>query len=460
MRRIKLYITIVVAIISTSQCAPKLVTSDAEPPESWIFGEQIKVDTLQLPTTWWEIFADTTLNNLITKALTNNRNLAAAATKVESAQANIKVVRAEYLPSLSMDAYGENEYTYTDKNVQEYYLQPTISWEVSLFGALRQSNKSAQAEYAAAEWALRAMKLSIAAEVATTYFTLQQAMSNLEIAMRTYSLRSSEAMLIDSMYVYGMSDGVAREQAMSLKYSALSDISTYNRAVEQSRLSLSLLLGENPGAIYGRVSPDVPHEIAEGILPPSIPMLLPSELLERRPDIIESYYNMESAAAKVGVARANRYPSISITAEGGVLGSTIEALTSSHPWSWSVIGEVVQPIFNFGKLKNRERMAVQEYMESLYNYEESMLTALSEVEKALIAVETYATQREAATKLVSANADIAIKVNALYDNGMNDYLNVIDAERDLYSAQMGLVAAISEQYINYVTLFKALGGGY
>ncbi|MFI3289845.1 MAG: efflux transporter outer membrane subunit [Rikenellaceae bacterium] len=460
MRKIRLYIAVSIALLSLWRCAPKLLTSDLEPPQSWIFGESIDVDTLQLPIKWWEIFGDTTLNNLIQRALLNNRDLAAAATKVESAQANIKVLKSEYLPALSLVAYGENEYTYTDKNVQEYYLEPTISWEVSLFGALRQSSKKAKAEYASSEWALRAMRLSIAAEIANVYFTLQQAMSNLVIAQSTYDLRLSEAALIDSMYQYGMSDGVAREQAQSLKYSALSDISLYTRVAEQTKMTLSVLLGETPNDVYGRVSPDVPHEIVAGVLPPKIPMLMPSELLERRPDVIESYYNMESAAAKVGIARANRYPSLSITAEGGVLGSTLKSLTSSHPWAWTVIGEVVQPIFNFGRLKNSERIAVQSYMESLYTYEDTMLTAFSEVESALIAIETYATQREAAAALVGTNADIANKVNALYDNGMNDYLNVIDAERELYSAQMGLVAAITEQYVSYISLFKALGGGY
>lgn len=460
MKRIRLYLIIAVAVLSLSRCAPKLVKSELKAPDSWIFGRDIDVDSLELPIKWWVIFGDTTLNGLITKALDNNRNLAAAATTVESAQANIKALRSGYLPSLSLDAYGENEYTYSDKNIQEYYVQPTISWEIPLFGSLRQTNKSTRAEYAATEWALRAMRLSIAAEVATTYFTLQQTMSNLEIARKTYDLRSTEAALIDSMFYYGMSDGVARDQAMSLKYSAKSDISEYSRDVVQIRMTLSTLLGENPGGINGRVSPDVPHEIIEGLLPQSIPMILPSQLLERRPDIIESYYKMESAAAKVGIARAERYPTLSITAEGGILGSTIKSLTSSHPWSWTFIGEITQPIYNFGGLKNKEMMARQNYMESLYNYEEAMLTAFSEVEKALIAIKTYAIQREAAAKLVGTNAAVAMKVNALYDNGMNDYLNVIDAERELYDAQMNLVAIITEQYISYVTLFKALGGGY
>lgn len=460
MKIINLYITAIAVTLSLSQCAPKLIKSEAKAPESWIFGESISTDSLKLPLRWWTIFGDSTLNNLVTTALYNNRDLAAAATKVEAAQVQIQALRSAYLPSLSFEAYAENEYTHTTKNIQEYYLEPTISWEVSLFGTLRATTKQSRAEYAASHWALNGMRLSIAAEVATTYFTLQQALSNLQIAQSTYSLRCSEAALIDSMNHYGMSDGVALEQAMSLKYSAQNDIGEYHRAVEQSRLTLSTLLGENPGEIYGRVSPAVPHEIVEGMLPPTIPIYIPSDLLERRPDIIESYYLLESAAAKVGIARAARYPTISLTAHGGVLGSTLKKLISGKPWSWSAIGEITEPIYNFSSLKRREQIAKENYMESLYGYEQAMLNGFSEVEKALVAIDSYAEQREAASALVTANSGIAQKVNALYDNGMNDYLNVIDAERELYSTQMGLVAVITEQYISYISLFKALGGGY
>lgn len=433
-------------------CSPKLTPSDDTPPEEWLFGEGYPADSLQLPINWWESFGDTTLNRLITKALDNNRDLTAAAAKLIAAQENIRYVRSTYLPSVYLAMEAEGDYTYSTNTIQEYSIEPTVAWELPLFGQLRHTSQKARAEALESKWAVRAMRLSIAAEVATSYFTLIEAEQNLSIAEQSCKLRAQESILIDSMYYYGMSDGIAREQARSLLYTAQADISQYRRAVAQTQMSLSLLLGENPNlTLVGGFEQRVP-------LP--IPIGLPSELLERRPDIQESYNAMEAAAASVGIARSARYPSIALTGSGGVISSSIDGLTSGKPWAWSATATLTQPIFNFGRLKSSERIAYEEYIEAMAEYEQSMLTAFSEVEQALIAISTYAEQREAMVDLVIANEHIARTTNALYDNGMNDYLNVIDAERELYSSQMELMSVIANQYICYIGLYKALGGGY
>lgn len=426
--------------------------SDDTPPSEWLYGEGYPNDSLSLPVEWWRVFGDTTLNTLITTALNNNREVEATATKVLAAQAELRVVRAEYLPSLSLEAYGERLHNQLEGVYSEYYVEPTISWELSLFGAMRESKRSARADIIASRWALNAVLLSVAAEVATTYFTLCQAATNLEIARLSQSLRGEEARLIDSLYHYGLSDGVALQQARSLLYSATADVESYQRAVNQTHLSLCTLIGENPTLTVAYTS--------MGNIPLKTPIGLPSELVERRPDIQQSYYQMAAAAADVGIARASRYPSITLSAGGGVLSSSVKGLMQGDPWAWSLAGEIVAPLFNFGKLKNQERRAKAEYMEALYSYEQTMLVAFAEVEQALVAVSSYAAEREAMVDLVEANAIISHTVGALYDSGMNDYLNVIDAERELYSSQMDLSNIIAEHYISYVTLFKALGGGY
>ncbi len=463
-------IYIVATIVSTMLtistmigCAPKLATTDDTPPTNWIYGGAYPTDSLRLGEKWWEIFSDTTLNRLIDRALIYNRDIEATAATLEAAQRNVRVVRSEYLPSLSFNAEveGYNNASSYNKAVQEYTIGPTIEWEVSLFGALKQSSRKARAEVAESQWALRAIRLSIAAEVATTFFTLRQAQSNLNISKRSYELRAQESMLIDSMFYYGMSDGVAREQARSLLYTSLADIAQYRRAVEQTRLTLGSLVGENPDpTLGGDLSLDSPMEFSTAHIPATIPIGLPSDLLERRADIQQSYYTMEAAAAAVGIARAARYPTISLTGSGGLFGYALKDLTSGKPWAWSATGEIAETIFNFGGLKSREKAARAEYMESLYKYEQSMLTAFAEVEQQLVAIESYGEQRGAMVDLVIANASISRSTNALYDNGMNDYLNVIDAERELYSSQMELIEVITNQYISYINLFKALGGGY
>ncbi len=446
-----------VAAVVAMGCNPKLTTTTDTPPSEWIYNNTYTTTSSTSGVAWWREFADTTLNNLVERALLYNRDIEAAAATVEAAQQNVRVVRSEYLPSLSYGAEAEGDYTHSTKTIQEYTIEPTIEWELSLFGALKQSSRAARAEVAESEWALRAMRLSIAAEVATAYFTLRQAESNLNIAQRSYELRREESMLIDSMFHYGMSDGVARDQARSLLYSSLSDISQYRRAIEQTRLSLATLIGIAPDStLVARTTGD----LTSAYLPSQVPIGLPSDLLERRPDIQQSYYAMEAAAAKVGIARAARFPTISLTGSAGVFGYALKDLTSGKPFAWSATGEIAETIFNFGGLKGSERAARAEYMEAMYKYEQSMLTAFSEVESALVAIESYSAQRGALVDLVMANVSILRSVNSLYANGMNDYLNVIDAERELYSSQMELMAAITEQYISYITLYKALGGDY
>lgn len=345
----RLCITTAIGLAVMVGCSPKLASPDTTTPNEWIYGDQIASDTLHLSATWWECFADTTLNRLITRALDNNRDIEAAATKVVAARANTKVVRSSYLPALRLDGEAENTYTYSTKNVQEYFLEPTISWELSLFGALKFNNRKSRAELAESEWALRAMRLSIAAEVATTYFTLCQAQNNLAIAIRSCQLREQEVILTDSMFYYGMSSGIDMEQARSLLYTARADINQYRRAAEQTQLSLTLLLGEKPS--------HTPIDITESVIPPTIPVGLPSDLLERRPDIQQSYYTMAAAAAEVGIARAARYPTITLTGEGGLLSSTLKGLFQDQPFAWSATAELIQPIFGFGRLKNSEKAA-------------------------------------------------------------------------------------------------------
>lgn len=458
---------IAAAVVSLAvACSPKLTKSQDTPPAEWLFGAKLEqqaaytpnADSLQLPQNWWEAFGDSTLNKIVVQAILNNRDVAAAATTIQSAKANMRVVRATYLPSFGWEVIGEATHTKDAGTEQEYTIAPTLDWEVSLFGALKQTNLKAKAEAAESEWAFNGVRLSIAAEVATTYFTLLQSITCRRIAMDSYILRAQETALIDSMFRYGMSNIVALEQARSLTFTALSDIGLYNRAVDQARMTLSALMGENPGETTRHLGES--RNILTMKTTPIIPLGLPSELVERRPDVQQSYYKMSAAAAAVGIARAQRYPLLSLSGSGGVYGTTLKSLTSNKPWMWSALGELTQTVLNFGGLKNKERMAHAAYMQSMYDYEQSMITAFADVEKALIAIDTYSMERGATTQLVQANTKISQSVGALYKSGMNDYLDVIDAERSLYSSQMTLVALVAEQYISYVDLCKALGGGY
>ena len=194
--------------------------------------------------------------------------------------------------------------------------------------------------------------------------------------------------------------------------------------------------------------------------PADIPVGLPSELLKRRPDIMEARYNMLQAAANAGVARGARFPSIALTAKGGIASNSIKGLTAANPWAWDALGSLTQPLFAFGKLRRSEMAAMERYTQAAKTYEQTVLTAFADVEKALVAIATYRTQTERSCELVVSNDRIATMTQALYRSGLSDYLDVIDAERSLYQSQMELVNIAAQQYINYVNLCKALGGGW
>jgi len=250
---------------------------------------------------------------------------------------------------------------------------------------------------------------------------------------------------------------VPRQRARSLVYTAAADIPTYRRAVAQMQLTLCTLLGENPQR---------PQDVGAGVRlmedyrPVDVPVGLPSELLERRPDIMEAYYNMEAAAYKARYARSVRFPSIALTGAGGVAGNTLKEMTSGKPWVWSAVGQITQPLFAFGKLKRTEQAAVEVYKQQVYAYEQTVIEAFADVEKALVSIETYRKQATRQAQLVLANSRISEMNRELYRNGMSAYLDVIDAERELYASQMQFVEIAVQQYVNYVGLYKALGGGW
>lgn len=448
---------LIVCATALAGCNPKLYPPKVEVPEKYIFGEGFDRDTLGIPEDWWKMFGDTILDGLIERSFAANRNLAAAVSRIEEARSNLKAVRAEYLPSFGFGRHAGASYAKPTKIDQSYILEATLSWEISLFGAMRHAKDAAKSGIMYSEWAYRGVKLSLAAEVATTYFTLLQYRRDLNIARRSSQLRRESATLIDSMFRRGMITGLNREQAMSLVYTAEADIPLYDRAIKQTMLSLNVLLGETPD-VEKFIGTDT--LLLSGYRHINIPIGVPSDILHRRPDVMEAYYRMTQAAANVGAARSARFPSLSLTANGGTSSDDITALFSKKSWIWSAFLSFTEPIYNFGALKRREMIAREKYRQSVLAYEQAYLQALSDVEKALVSISTYREQTERYEELVQASRNIAMMTNALYSSGLSAYLDVIDAERTLYDSQMQFVNLTAQQYINYVNLCKALGGGW
>ncbi len=468
MRKI-IFLFVFAAVVAS--CAVDVIRPDLEVRERYLFA---RPDTaaLVVNSEWWTIFGDTTLNRLIATALANNHDLAVAASAVEQARYSLAVTRASFLPSFGIKASAEGEYTEVDGTArraieQEYFIQPDMSWEISLFGALRSSTDAARAELLSSEYAYRGVMLSLAAQVAQTYFQWLEYARSLAIAERSYRLRLEEQQRIDSMYGYGLSSAIDLLQARGMTATVAADIPQYRRAMIQTNLALNELLAQEPTILlnperYNRFPQDtlqcrglVPAE-----LPEYVPAGLPTDLLERRPDVLKSYYEMAAAAAEVRYAHAERFPSVNLTASGGVLDGTVKGLFRGNPFYWNAIGEISQSLFSWGAGRNNELAAYERYRQSVYEYEKVVLEAVTDVENALVGIRTYDNQLADFMPVLTSNCRLQRLTYELYTNGMTSYLGVIDAERNLYSAQLQYVQLLTQQLDAYINLYVALGGGW
>lgn len=463
--------------VAATSCAVKpTLLEPVATPDEYIFAQRGDT-TLIVGVGWWEIFGDTTLNRLVVRAVENNADLLVAASKVAEAQAALGVVRSEVLPSLSLGIGAEATYEPSDggkkRIAQQYSILPRVSWEVDLFGGIGGQMEAARADLLATEWGYRAVQLSLQAQVAETYFQWLQYARSLEISERSLQARLQAQERIDSLHHYGFSSGADLEQAHSLTASIAADIPAYRRAMVQTNIILSTLLGEEP-----RLLPPPPHtsecihtagtqldglycgHLTAAQLPAYVPVGLPSTMLERRPDVMQAYYQVEAAAAKSKVAHAKRLPSFSLTAEGGVLAYSLKGLTAHNPLYWLASANLLQPLVNFGGLKSQELVAVEQWQQAAIAYRQSMLQALADVESALVAIETYNLQAQHNIELLEANRKLQTITTALYLEGMADYIDVTDAERNLYDAQLDYVGLMTEQLVAYTSLYKALGGGW
>lgn len=437
-------------------CTPHLHLPKVDIPAEYLSSLD-QASAKPLESQWWKVFNAPLLDSLQAIALENNKDLKLAVSRIESSRYELSIARSEFLPEVEAEIGADAKYQTHEGTEYELNIQPNISWNVSLFGALRHTVGAARAELLSSEWAYQGVRLSLTTQVATAFFTILQYRESLAIARHSLQLRKESAALIDSLTHYGMSTGLDLDQAQSLVYASQADVEEYNRALAQAKYSLAVLLGKTPEYVVGL---DWESALEIGSLPDAIPIGLPSDLLARRPDLMESHYELQAAASKVGIARSNRFPSIALTGEGGLIGSSVKELFTSGYWSWGAAAQLVQPIFSFGRLKRKEQIARVEYEDAVLEYEKSVLTALKEVESALIAISTYRTQAEQYAEYVEANRRIAQLTMALYRNGMSNYLDVISTQQTWYNSQLELVQLTSQQYINYADLVMAIGGGW
>ena len=416
---------------------------------------------------WFEVFHDEQLQELIRVALKQNYDLRDAVTRVDQARANLGVTHSNQLPQVG--ASGALEITRLSRGGQtplpaSFVPNQNRNWgsaalnllsfEVDLWGRLRRATEAARANLLGAEENRKAVVSTLVSDVSANYFQLLQLDYELEISQSTLETRRESLRLVQDRQGGGVATLLDLRQAEELVSTAAQSIPTLQQQVEQTENRISLLVGRNPaGVIRGR-------KFLEQEMPPEVPAGLPSALLDRRPDIRAAEQGLIAANANIGVAKAAYFPQISLSGLLGGESSRLTSLFSGPNGNWSFVPQVTQPIFAGGRLKSGVRLAEAEREQARVAYERSIQTAFSEVSDALIAHRRTRESRLEQEKLVTALQDRKRLAYVRYRGGVDTQLNALDADRDLFQAQLTLAQIRYAELLSVVQLYKALGGGW
>ena len=455
MKRILICIPILVFVVNGCMVGPKLEKPTMENPATYQFAETAQ-DSLE-DLTWWELFGDEYLNDLIDSALQNNRSSQIAASRILEAQAVVGINRADMYPNFGYEGAAirqkPNPQFQGDSPGNLFAFGPNVLWELDFWGKYRRATQAARAELLASEYAYQTLQISLISNVAALYFQLLAFESSLDRSKRTWVTRKESLRIIQERYNKGIIPELDLNQAQIQEAIAAGAIPLYERLTAQTEHALSVLVGANPGPVqYGPAS---------GLIDsPDIPVGLPSQLLERRPDILSAEQLYYAQTARIGVAQALRFPSISLTAAFGAATADLSSFSAGSNLAWSVGGGIVGPIFNFGKNKRRVEIEMQRAEQALFSYEETVLQAFREVEDALVSIETFNREFDAAARRVVAAVNAAILSRARYDGGQTSYLEVLETERQMFQAELDAADIYKDHLTSYVRLYKALGGGW
>jgi multidrug efflux system outer membrane protein len=419
-------------------------------------------DTLAIDTVttlkWWELFEDAAIDSLVRIALQQNKDLLIAASRVEEARAALTFTGADRYPQLDIQAGGSRGNYFNglklDEATTNYFIAPVLSWEIDFWGKFSRATESARAQLLANEYSLRSVQIGLISEVISTYYQLLDYNQRLLISRETLESREKSLDIIRQRYEQGTIPEIDLNQAQIQREIAAASVPFYERLVAQTDNALNILLGYNPGILEKS-----DKLLITQLTPPEIPVGLPSQLLERRPDIASAEYALMAQNAQVGVAVAQRFPSISLTGILGLASNDLSTLTNGDP-GWSISGGLFGPIFNWNKNIARVEIEEARTKRALYNYEKTVLNAFREVEDALIEVRTYREEADAKRRQFDAAANAALLSAQRYNQGVTSYLEVLETQRAAFSAGLELSSTRRSYLDSYVKLYKALGGGW
>ncbi|MFO1303525.1 MAG: efflux transporter outer membrane subunit [Burkholderiales bacterium] len=447
-------------ILAGCMVGPDYKRPPVDAPKAYLYEPK---DTVVADLEWWKRFDDPVLDRLIADALANNRNIRIAAANVEQAAGVVTSVKSPLYPQVGYEANagrlrfsqsGTSSLPIDMSNPTPFYqLLAGASWEIDLWGKVRRQTEAAQANLLATEEARRGVILTLVADVAAGYLQLRGLDEQLAMALRTQKTYREALDLMELRYKYGRVSEMNVEQARARYETAAAKIPQIRRDIAVLEDSLSILVGKLPGPIPRGKS------IFELAVPP-IPAGIPSELLERRPDLLQAEQQLIAANATIGAAKAQYFPSISLTAALGTASTDLSNLFKGPARTWSFVGNLTGPIFTGGLIAGQVAQAEAGQKAALVSYELAIQNAFADVDSALVTRETLAEQVAAQEKLVKALRGYSKLARMLFDGGRESYTTVLQAEQQLFPAELDWAGAQAKLCISLVNIYKAMGGGW
>lgn len=459
MRRL---IVIASAILITGcMVGPDYRRPAVDTPESFRYEDEDAHDTAD--TNWWKEFDDAVLDSLIHEALANNKNVKIAAANIEQAAGVLMQTRAPLFPQVTYDGSAARErlsrlnatpVPSTVPNPQtSLELLAGATWEIDLWGRIRRLSEAAQANLFSTREARRGVILSLVASVSSSYIQLRGLDDQLEIAQRTLATYGESVKLFELQFAHGQVSQMTVEQARSQYETAAATIPQIESQVAQTEHALCILLARKPGPIERGKS-------ISQVAAPTVPAGLPSELLERRPDLAQAEQDLIAANAQIGAAKALYFPTISLTAALGVQSAELSDLFKGPARVWSYAGSFTGPIFTAGSIRGQVKQAESLQKAALQSYENAILTAFSDVENALVSYRKLCEQQKAEERLVTSLREYERLAWLQYNGGYTPYLTVLDAQSQLFQAELNFSQARTSVLAALINIYKAMGGGW
>jgi len=437
---------------------PDYVRPNVETPSAWTVSYDAAADLVN--TTWWQHFNDPVLDELITTALNENLDIKAATARVDQFLGQYRTTRSEFFPQIGASAGAfrqkDTETGLVPGNNDDYSSYRgalNATWEIDLWGKIRRLNEASQADFLASEAGRRTVLLTLVSNVASSYLNLRGLDRQLEIARETELAYAESLRIFNLRHDHGTVSQVEVSQVESEYENARQAVPQLEGLVAQQEHLLSLLLGRNPQTITRGKSIDE-------LTVPEIPAELPSELLEQRPDIIQAEQALIAANARIGVARALYFPSVSLTGAYGTASIHSDDLFKGPSATWQIGGDLLAPIFTFGAIEGQVMTAEATQREALYRYQQSIIAGFREVEDALVATTKGRETQAAKGRRVNALQTYARLAGHQYEAGTTSYLQVLDANRSLFSGQLDYVQTQAIALTSLVDVYRSMGGGW